>query len=79
MDNVKGIIEADLTQEQKAIPAFREAIEYCEKCNDYVSRQLLEKILQSEEEHMDQLEIHQHQIQTLGMENYLLAQSETKD
>lgn len=74
-DNVRGILEADFEQEKKAIPAFREAILCCEQGKDYISRELLEKILHSEKEHLDALEIHLRQIDTLGMQNYLLAQS----
>ncbi|WOG29257.1 bacterioferritin [Endozoicomonas sp. 8E] len=74
--DVKGILEADLQQELKAIPPLKEAIDVCEKVGDYGSRQLLEKILAAEEEHMDSLEVHLYRIKTMGMENYLLSQSE---
>lgn len=74
-DNVKGILESDLQQERKAIPALKTAIQHCEKAGDFGSRQLLEKILVAEEEHMDNLEVHLHQVKILGMENYLLTQS----
>lgn len=74
--DVKGIIEADFTQEGKALPVLREAICVTEKVQDFVSRELFQKILAAEEEHMDELEIHLRQIETLGMENYLLSQTE---
>ena len=74
-NSVQGILEADLQQEKKAIPVLISAIQYCEKAGDFGSRQLLEKILTAEEEHMDNLEVHLHQIKILGMENYLLSQS----
>ena len=48
------------------------------KPGNSASRQLLEKILQAEEEHIDSLEVHLYQYQTLGKENYLLAQSAEK-
>ena len=73
--DVKGILEADLHQEQKAVPTLIEAIRYCEQNADFGSRQLLEKILTAEEEHMDSLEVHLHQLKTMGMENYILSQS----
>ena len=65
-----------MQQELKAIPPLKDAIDACEKAGDYGSRQLLEKILAAEEEHMDSLEIHLNRIKTMGMENYLLSQSE---
>ena len=73
--DVKSILEADFTQEKKALPVLREAIGVTEEARDFVSRELFQKILAAEEEHMDELEIHLRQIETLGMENYLLSQS----
>lgn len=73
--DVLGILKADLTQEQKALPVLRKAIAKCESCGDYITRDLLAKILQAEEEHMDELETHMRQIDDLGMQNYLLSQS----
>lgn len=74
-DNVKGILEADFAQEERAIPVLREGIIAAEEARDFVSRDLLAKILKAEEDHMDQLEIHMSQIKQLGIENYLLSQS----
>lgn len=74
-NDVKGIIEADFAQEEKAIPVLREAVNISEKEGDYVSRELFQKILAAEENHMDELEVHLRQMETMGMENYLLSQS----
>ncbi|WP_330927241.1 bacterioferritin [Candidatus Sororendozoicomonas aggregata] len=74
-EDVKGILEFDLNQEKKSMETLLEGIECCEQTRDYGSRQLLEKILHAEEEHMDSLEVHLKQYNTLGKENYLLAQS----
>ena len=73
--DVKGILEADFTQEEKALPVLREAISVAKEVQDFISGELFQKILLAEEEHMDQLEVHLRQIETLGMENYLLSQS----
>ncbi len=73
--DVEGILKADFTQEDKALGTLRKAIISCEEAGDYVSRELLEKILKAEEEHMDELETHMCQIKALGIQNYLLAQS----
>jgi bacterioferritin len=70
-ENVREILECDLQLELKAIPDLREAIAYCESVRDYVSRELLEDILESEEEHVDWLETQLSLIDRITLENYL--------
>ncbi|MEM8800593.1 MAG: bacterioferritin, partial [Pseudomonadota bacterium] len=55
-ETVAEILKADLALEHDAIPDLREAITYCESVHDYVTRQILDDILASEEEHVDFLE-----------------------
>ena len=55
-ENTREMIECDLALELEAIPVLREAIAHCESVQDYVSRELFEHILGSEEEHVDWLE-----------------------
>lgn len=69
-EDVKEIIECDLKLEEKAIPDLRDAIEYCESVRDYVSRDLLAKILDSEEDHYDWLETQLELIGRIGIERY---------
>lgn len=64
------MIECDLKIEMQAIPDLREGIEYAESIKDYVSRQLLVDILESEEEHVDWLETQLKLIASVGIENY---------
>jgi bacterioferritin len=64
------MLECDLALEMDAIPLLREAIAYCEQVNDYVSRELLEHILESEEEHVDWLETQLGLIAKIGIQNY---------
>ncbi len=64
------MLECDLALEMDAIPLLREAIAYCEQVNDYVSRELLEHILESEEEHVDWLETQLGLIAKIGLQNY---------
>jgi bacterioferritin len=71
---IKAILEGDLAIEQKACPDLKEAIACCEQLQDYVTRDLLAKILISEEGHIDWLETQLQLIQTLGESNYLQAQ-----
>lgn len=70
-ENTKEMLEADLALEMDAIPDLRKAIDYCESVQDYVSRELFESILESEEEHVDWLETQLALIEKTGLENYL--------
>lgn len=74
-ENVAEILTADLALEMDALPDLRNAITYTESCNDYVSREIFEGILDSEEEHVDWLETQLGLIEKMGMENYILSQS----
>lgn len=69
-ENTKEMLECDLKLELKAIPDLRDGIEYCESIRDYVSRDLLQDILESEEEHVDWLETQLSLIDKVGIENY---------
>ncbi|MCJ8168746.1 bacterioferritin [Atopomonas sediminilitoris] len=73
-ENTKEMLESDLKLELQAIPDLRDAIAYCESIGDYISRELLEDILESEEEHVDWLETQLGLIEKVGLENYLQSQ-----
>ena len=73
-ENVQDCLKCDLQLEMSAHPALREAIAYCESCADYISRELFEEILESEEEHIDWLEIQLELIQKIGIQNYMQSQ-----
>ncbi len=73
-ENLQECISCDLKLEMQAHPALKEAIAYCESANDYVSRELFEDILQSEEEHIDFLETQLELIDKVGIENYTQSQ-----
>lgn len=70
-EHPKEMLECDLKLENTAIPLLREAINYCESCGDFVSRDLFEDILEDEEEHVDWLETQLELIGKVGVENYL--------
>ena len=53
---------------------LKEAIAHCETCGDYISRELFEDILESEEEHIDFLETQLGLIAQVGLQNYLQSQ-----
>jgi bacterioferritin len=71
-ENVKEMLECDLNLELDALPDLRAAIAYCETHKDFVSRDLFDAILQSEEEHVDWLETQLGLIDKMGVENYVL-------
>jgi bacterioferritin len=69
-ENVREVLECDLKLELQAHPELRKAIADCEAAGDYVSRELFEDILESEEEHIDWLETQLGLIERIGLENY---------
>jgi bacterioferritin len=73
-EHTKEMLECDLALEMEAIPDLRAAIEYCESCKDFVSRDLFDSILESEEEHVDWLETQLDLIARVGIENYQQSQ-----
>ena len=70
-EDVREALAADLALENDAHPPLRAAIAHCESIKDYVSRELFESILQSEEDHIDWLETQLELIDRLGTQNYL--------
>ena len=76
-EHAREILECDLRLEMEAIPALRDAVTHCETVKDYVSRELFEHILESEEEHVDWLETQMQLADKVGIENYLQAQMKT--
>ena len=78
-EDVREILECDLKLENNAIPDLRDAIEHCEKVRDYVSRDLFQKILDNEEEHLDYLETQLDLIKRIGLEHFTHMQSEAND
>lgn len=74
-ENVREMLQCDLDLELDAIPDLRAAIAYCEAHKDYVSRDLFDAILKSEEEHVDWLETQLGLIEKMGLENYVQSQS----
>jgi bacterioferritin len=78
-ESVQELLECDLKLEQAAMPRLRDAIAYCETVKDFISRELFEAILESEEEHVDFLETQLGLIPKIGIENYIQLQSEAAE
>lgn len=74
-ENTQEMLQCDLDLELDAIPDLRAAIAYCENHKDYVSRDLFDAILSSEEAHVDWLETQLGLIDKMGLENYIQAQT----
>lgn len=75
-ENVPEILDCDLKLEMAAMIDLRAAIAHCESVKDYISRELFEDILESEEEHVDWIETQQGLVTRMGLENYIQFQSE---
>ena len=73
-ENVREALEGDLKLERHAHPMLKTAIAHCESVGDYVSRELFEEIMESEEEHIDFLETQLDVIDEVGLQNYLQSQ-----
>jgi len=74
-ETVEEVLKSDLELEQEAIPLLRDAIQHCESVRDYVTRDLLKRILENEEEHVDTLERLFDQIKLMGLQNFVQLQS----
>ncbi|MGL5359887.1 MAG: bacterioferritin [Shewanella sp.] len=73
-EHSQEMLDCDLALVQEQLHLLREAINLCEAEQDYVSRDLLEDILEDEEEHLDWLESQQELIGLMGIQNYLQSQ-----
>jgi bacterioferritin len=73
-ENPQEMLACDLKLEYQAVPLLKEAIIYCETVKDFISRELFEGILESEEEHIDWLETQLELIEQIGLQNYLQSQ-----
>ncbi|WP_226505053.1 MULTISPECIES: bacterioferritin [Pseudomonas] len=70
-EHTQEMLECDLKLEHKAHQDLKAAIAHCESVGDFGSREMLEDILESEEEHIDWLETQLGLIDKIGIENYL--------
>ena len=73
-EDVPEILACDLKMERAAQATIKDGIEHCEKVRDYVSRDLLQHILDDTEEHIDFLETQLELVEKVGLPNYLQSQ-----
>lgn len=70
-ENVLEVLKCDLRLEAEALPMYAEAVQHCHDVGDHVTRDMLAKILESEEEHYDWLETQIELFGKVGEQNYL--------
>ena len=73
-ETVPELLACDLKSEYGAQATIKAGIAHCEKVGDYVSRDLLQKILNDTEEHIDFLETQIDLVEKVGLPNYLQSQ-----
>ncbi len=73
-EDVPEILACDLTMERAAQATIKDGIAHCESVRDYVSRDLLQHILDDTEEHIDFLETQLELVEKVGLPNYLQSQ-----
>jgi bacterioferritin len=76
-ENIPECLKGDFKLESGSRVDLIEGIEYCESVKDYVSRELLEEILEDTEEHIDYLETQIELVDKVGLQNYLQSQMKT--
>ncbi|MDR2128293.1 MAG: bacterioferritin [Burkholderiaceae bacterium] len=74
-ENVPEILACDLKLEQRKHQVLLKAIATCEKLEDFVTRDLLEKFKHENEESIDWIETQQDLIDAMGLQNYLQSQT----
>jgi bacterioferritin len=72
--NVREQLESDYKLELSAITMYNKAIEVARQAGDNSTREIFERILKEEENHLDWIEGQLHQIKELGYERYLARQ-----
>lgn len=73
-EHTEEMLSCDMKFELEQLPVLRAAIAHCESVQDYVTRDMLEEILEDEEEYIDWLESQEYLIINSGIENYLQSQ-----
>jgi len=72
--NVREQLQSDLDLETGAVKLYNNAIQIARDAADNTSRELFEKLLHDEEDHVDWLEAQMHMIGEMGYERYLSRQ-----
>jgi len=73
-EHTEEMLSCDMAFQLEQLEALRAAIAHCETAQDYVTRDMLEEILEYEEEYVDWIETQEYLIKNSGIENYLQSQ-----
>ena len=76
--NVKEQLASDLKLELGAVEMYNRFVKLARDEGDNASRELFERLLKDEEEHVDWLEAQMHLIEEIGYERYLSQQMKDK-
>ena len=74
-ENTEEILKSEMALEEAQIADLRAAIVVCENKGDFVSRDLLEGIIEDEEEYLDWLESQMYLVENAGIQNYIQSQT----
>jgi bacterioferritin len=75
---VKDQLQSDLKLELNAVGMYNRSVALAREEGDNISRELFERLLKDEEDHVDWLEAQLHQIKEMGYERYLSQQIREK-
>jgi bacterioferritin len=78
-ETVKDQLESDLQLEIEAVAMYNRFVATAREAGDNASRELFERLLKDEEEHVDWLEAQLHQIKEIGYERYLSQQIQNEE
>jgi len=73
-EHTEEMLSCDMAFQLEQLEVLRAAIAHCETAQDYVTRDMLEEILEYEEEYVDWIETQEYLIKNSGIENYLQSQ-----
>jgi len=73
-ESTEEMLKCDMEFQVEQVALLKQAVALCETAQDYVTRDILEEILEYEEEHIDWIETQQYQIDNMGIANYLQSQ-----
>jgi bacterioferritin len=77
--NVREQVKSDLDLEIHAVKMYNNAVNIAREASDNASRELFERLVKDEEEHVDWLEAQMHMIEEIGYERYLSEQIREKE